>query len=340
MDYSKPLWEFEFLEDFNDKESALLVQFHHAFADGGAFLSLWSCLNDEDKRCKIDKKFPKFNILVHIFFLFFGPLYCLYIVIIYTSYKTDGEAAKIRELTGEDTRGTKFFASNERLSFPELKVCYKRKCTGNTKITFNDYVLGVVSKSLDKWYKEHGITGAKSISTFVSVNTRPLPKSMEEATLFNESVGMKFMLPMREDFDTAIKDAKTSFRKNLGMTAILSLNKFALTFPYLPEFVTRLLGGLVFDDVDLVFSNVPFSTDPWYVCSKKVNRIAAFSNVYYNWKVFFVVTTYRDELMITAMANDKLKMDTQKLIQAAIDILKTEIQEYGTKGTKVHLKQD
>jgi len=50
-------------------------------------------------------------------------------------------------------------------------------------------MLGVLSVSLDKWYKHYGIEGAKKLKAAITINTRPLPEKIDDVTLFNETVG-------------------------------------------------------------------------------------------------------------------------------------------------------
>jgi hypothetical protein len=59
--------------------------------------------------------------------------------------------------------------------------CYKRF----KGITFGDYFMGVVSKALDRWYKENNVQDAREIKTAVSVNTRNFPVSYDTMILGN-----------------------------------------------------------------------------------------------------------------------------------------------------------
>ena len=140
---------------------------------------------------------------------------------------------------------------------------------------------------------------------------------------------MKFELPIREDFETGLEDAKKHFHKALDFFAIMSINKFSYTIPYLPEFIGRILTNEIFRTIDLVYSNVPFSSKAMHICNKAVHKIGVYSRCYYDWKLFFVATTYRNELWLTAMGNENLKMDPQLLIDYTLDFLEKEIEEFG-----------
>ena len=187
MDFSKPLWEFILCEDYSKTESVVLVRMHHALTDGNGYVSLMSCINDEQYKLKLDKEFPKPNIFMDIFFTIVGPIYSLYLVAKFFLRSSDSNAKKVNDLKCEDTFRNKLYASDSRIPFDKIRNCYKRF---EQKVSFNDYMMGVLSVSMDKWYKESGITGAEKLKSAITINTRPLPTKIEEVTLFNETIGM------------------------------------------------------------------------------------------------------------------------------------------------------
>jgi len=42
MDYDKPLWELELLEDYSEDSSVLFIRIHHGYVDGVGLLSFMS----------------------------------------------------------------------------------------------------------------------------------------------------------------------------------------------------------------------------------------------------------------------------------------------------------
>lgn len=77
-----------------------------------------------------------------------------------------------------------------------------------------------------------------------------------------------------------------------------------------------------------MFSNVPFSAEPWYLCNREVSKFGVFAHTQHHWKLFFVTTTYREKLRVTINANENLKMDPQVLMDTVLDKLKQEIAQY------------
>jgi len=50
----------------------------------------------------------------------------------------------------------------------------------------------------------------------------------------------------------------------------MCLKCFAYIIPFLPEIMGRGLVKKAFSSIDLVYSNIPFSSEPWYLCNKEV----------------------------------------------------------------------
>jgi len=121
MDFSKPLFEFYLQEDYTKTESAIILRLHHSFADAGGFVGFFSCINDEKYRMKLDKQFPKINIIVEYLCILLGPFYSIYLLFVNIMKKTDKFAKKINDLKKEDEHYSKFFMSDKRFSFEKLR---------------------------------------------------------------------------------------------------------------------------------------------------------------------------------------------------------------------------
>jgi len=126
---------------------------------------------------------------MHLFFIIIGPFYSIYLGMKLENDKTDQIAAKIGETKGKISNRTKFYAAKERIPFLKLKECYKRLNTDTNKVTFNDYIMGVISLSFDKWYKAHGIKGADRILSYVTVNPKRISNNINEVNLENQTIG-------------------------------------------------------------------------------------------------------------------------------------------------------
>ena len=77
----------------------------------------------------------------------------------------------------------------------------------------------------------------------------------------------------------------------------------------------------------MLFSNVPFSAEPWHFCNKEILEFGVFANCQINWGINFVCITYKKMMRLYIMANSELKMDPQQLINNIIEEIKNEIKE-------------
>jgi hypothetical protein len=252
------------------------------------FVSFMHIINDPEYRLKVDKEFPKMNFFKKILFFLSGLVYVPIMVGILKFIKSDKATKRMNEMKQKDNHNSKFFASQE-FPFDDVKKCYKRF---GTKTTFNDYMMGIMSVSLSKWFKKYGIEDAKELNTLVSVNTRGLPKTLEDFRLENDSVGIKFLFPIMSDFEKAIQETPKNFKKFFTPFSILCSKNFAYTIPFLPTFIQEKLVEDVYFGVDMVYSNVPLSSEPWCILGKKVSKTGVFAHQQHNWKLFYVATTY------------------------------------------------
>jgi hypothetical protein len=332
MDYSKPLWEFYLQEDYSETESLFIIRIHHAFADAGGFVGMMSMINDDQFKWKSDKKFPQPNILHHIFFSFVGPIYSLYLCTKWELFrKSDENAKKCRELNGPVTYMNKFYAAKSRIPFDKVRNCYKGF---KEKTTFNDYLMGAISVGLHKWFKFYNIEGARNLKCSLPINTRPLPTCIEEVDLSNKNIGINFEFPICEKLENGIKEAKEKFHSDLNVFTFYSLAKFCKVVGYMPEALIRRLNDSLTKSIGFIYSNVPLSSEPWYICNKKASKIGAFPHTENQFRMFIVCTTYCGEIRLTAVGHENLKMDIQPLLDNINGVLLEEIEKYSKSGFK------
>ena len=156
MPLDKPLWEFYVLEDYTQDTSAVLARFHHSFTDGVGFVSLMSWLNDNKYWIRNTKLIPKLSLIQNILLTLAFPYFLYKMFSDSKKISTDKNAAKIREMKKDGDKYVNLFAS-KTFEFESIRKCYKRF----EKTTFNDYMLGIVSKCLHKWYIKNGVEGAE-----------------------------------------------------------------------------------------------------------------------------------------------------------------------------------
>ena len=265
MSLDKPLWEFHILEDYSKDTSMVMARFHHWFTDGIGYTSLMSWLNDNKYNIKNTKVIPKLSMIQNILLTLALPYYLYKVQSISRKISTDSNAAKIREMKDEDDRFVNLYTS-KTFSFESIRKWYKR--FPNT--TFNDYALGIISISLDKWFKENGVEGAERLKMMLPVNLRRLPTCMEELVLDNWLMTFNHLLPIGDNIENWMKKSKDYLKRNLKPEYILWADKAGILFKNFPNWILKeqLLKESL-KGIDLAFSNLPYSSDPLYFLSKK-----------------------------------------------------------------------
>jgi len=320
MDRDKPLWEMRLLEDYDEKHSVIFVRLHHAITDGGGYVSLMSCINDDKYKFKSNKTFPKPNIFVDFVMTIICPFHTIFFLAQYSFLKSSPDARKIGELKGPDTHKNKYYVSEE-IDFDAVRKCYKRF----EKTSFNDYIMGIITISMNEWFKNYGHMKAEKILSCITVNLRGMPDSMQDLILDNKSGAVKFELPIKENLEDGIKACRKSFRRFFTNWIMVSFSKFCSAIQFFPQKLIMYILQNFYSSIDLMYSNVPFPSEGWHFCNKKAVSIKTFANIQHNWKYFFIVTTFRGKIALSSVANENLKMDPQKLIDIAIRNLKEEI---------------
>ena len=320
MDIKLPPWEFYLIEDYSQKSSMLITRMHHSFTDGAGFVSLMSFLNDEKFIAKNTKSIPKYGIFIVILQWILTPIFSIYVLLSTKSFKTDNIAAKIREVNEEENHKPKFLSAEE-ISFDSIRKCYKK----HNGATFNDYVLATLSTSLNDWYKKNNINGASHINISLPVNFRSLPTSIKDLKLDNNSVIIKLQFPIWNDFKDCLSQVRPGIRKYLKPNLLAGLINLGKIFQFFPEVAFRYILNDFFGGIDMCFSNVPFSEEPFYFLNKQVLNFWAFSNLMIELNVFLVCITYRKMVKFSLITKENLKMDPQDLLDNIVNKIKEDI---------------
>lgn len=186
-------------------------------------------------------------------------------------------------------------------------------------------MLGMISTGLDKWYREHGVEGADKIMLLMPINNRPPPKSMAELDLDNNMTAIKFEQPIKPDIQAAMAENRRTLSHLLNPTYLACSKTMGKLLPYLSENACRGVFADFCKGVDFMFSNVPFSTEPWHFCNKEIRRFGVFVNVQGETCVNFVAVTYKGNLRLTVMAKNQLKMDPARLLDIVVQQIEDDI---------------
>lgn len=144
-----------------------------------------SCLADQECKTTLRKSFNPLPGYKQVLYAIFGVFYCAYIAVLVEGLVTDPKSRKFRQLKKEGSFKNKIYRTGI-IDFSQVSKCYKMYTeNAHEKVTFNDYFMGILGVSFNKWFEQNGIIGGKSLKAVFPVNYRPLPTKPEEALIGN-----------------------------------------------------------------------------------------------------------------------------------------------------------
>lgn len=195
----------------------------------------------------------------------------------------------------------------------------------DTRATFGEFIMGVVSKSVHQWLKENNINDAEYIKTQVSVNTRNLPTSLDDLKHGNQFVSNIFRMPLVEDLPTSIQKTKEAFYKDFpsdgGMKMLMGMNPLS---PF-PTIIADMIATVLGQGINIAISSLSLSEVPWYICGKKVGKRGEFVHSLGYLTSGIIVITYEKKMRVSMNLNKHLKMDYKQLFEILISNIQNEI---------------
>jgi hypothetical protein len=253
-----------FIGENDNDQTIFILQSDHSLTDGLGSACLLSKLADNfniENFPKIKEKDIWKRIKNKILIPFLIP-FVLYKVYMTRSGESPFKAYK--EFTGE-----KKSAYSQLYNFKDLY-----KVSKNLGVTFNDYILAIITAASKKYAKALGYDNLKTMTCIVPVNLRKMPKNEKDMVLTNEASGAMLQL---DYMDHPTKEAhkvkaKTEFlvRNHLFTETLNLLN--SLSNVYLPFFLNRKVITNSAVHFDFVISNVPGPTEPIYTAGLKLTK--------------------------------------------------------------------
>lgn len=133
------------------------------------------------------------------------------------------------------------------------------------KATFNNYVMGIVGKSIYDWYTLNGAKDLGDLVLTVPVNMKTLPDKVEDINMNNGTSTVTIQLPIVSDLREAIYQSKRRFEKHYTLPTLLATLGLQDFFSYVPPGLGRMIYKYFTKDIDLVLSNVSGAREPLYL---------------------------------------------------------------------------
>lgn len=322
LDRDKPIWEFRIIENYTETSSLIIYKIHHAVLDGVGLGCLMSTLNDDQFVSKMNKRIEPLPLSESLRIAATTPMTLGKIMPEMKKWCTDEKAKKLSEINGTDHYANKFFATKE-FEFKQIVKCYKQF----PKMTFNDFLLAVISKSYDEWFKEHGVEDAKKIGFIIPVNMRNLPTSYDDLIIDNSIASAKFELPISTDLDYVMKTIKPFILKMTAPDILYSSLYLLKCIPYFPEVVNIQMFEDFTQGCDVSLSNISFSNVAWKIKGKEVKNITFHNNLCLGISMALMVYTYNGKVRLSLQTKKNQKMDASKLMDHIVTNLDDEIKK-------------
>lgn len=255
------------LENYTDTTSLLFVKCHHSFTDGVGVITLFSYLNDSSFCPKLIPKFKKITLLQKLMVALFVPaaLVVQYNVALFFKLK---ECNKIIHTKDGRNSGESRFLCSKVYDFEDLRKSYKQF----DKITFNNYVMGILGKSINDWYSKNGVQNPGDLILTIPVNMKTLPDRVEDINMNNGTSTVTIHLPVYKDLKTAIYTAKTRFDQFYKLPTLLAALNLQAFFSYVPPGIGRAFYKFFTKDIDLVLSNVSGTREALHIANRKIRK--------------------------------------------------------------------
>lgn len=314
LDRSKPMYEFRFIKEFRKDESAVIYIINHAYWDGMGFASLMSWLSDDQFSAKNVKELYEPHFLKRFLLSFFTPFVFIKSDLLKDKVVTSPEAERIRDTYDNRPNKLVFFESDSEVCLDTIKKVYKTL----PGMTLNDYLLGIINKSLYESFQAYLAPlnlkiDNNYIKTHVPVSIRGLPKSYSDKIFENCMTGRGFLLPLINDEFECMKEFKPKLKSLLDPSTCWHMYNMSLFLSYVPSYFAKKIVGLFGTGFDITWSNIIFSNEPFCINGSKVTKIRFYDNGNWSSKVKLFVYTYMSKVIVTWVSRDNLKMHPEDI---------------------------
>lgn len=334
MDRNKPLWELYILNNLEDGKSALIAKVHHCMVDGISGVDLIKILFDitpegtpippkpkeepippkmDTTRAFFDSLLGSFEEGMNRFMEMQAGM--LYMASSLADPQTVEKLPVMAEILPAATTPAPILPFNgtcsgeRKLAWSEFSFTDARLIKNVLKGSVNDVVLTVLSESVARYAKEHGVKLTKKIVRFM------VPVSLRQKEQRGSLGNLISILPVEIPLD--IKDLNERFQFVNQKTALMKETKLAaglLTvgamYSILPAPLQSVLGqiaDLPFPPFNLVATNVPGPQIPLYLVGQKMIKQYPYVPVGYGLGLGCAIFSY-DKSLFFGLSSDAAAM--------------------------------
>lgn len=257
-------WNFLFIEEYKEDQSAIILKSHHSLCDGLALVSLVLSLSDPRQFTNTFINFtrgsPIKQILFYVKSIIMSPL---------IFYRVFSKVEPITPIHRDKLSGEKSFHCTDPLPLPQLKkYCEKEK------LSINTFLLTLVSAAIQRYFEDHKEKHEK-VSICIPFSMRTLPKDGSLLPIKNNISPLNFWFP------TYVSPEANRFQV---INSLCNELKYSVE-PFANNLSTKILGA--FAPLSIVshfvndfgsqtsfnFANVPGPNITLHFMGKKLNQM-------------------------------------------------------------------
>jgi hypothetical protein len=295
--------------DEKEKRGGIIFKFDHMMCDGLSIATMIASLADNydvNMFPAILKPYT-FNLIEYVLDILYDILAILYVpYVFYLIAKVKGEKTPLKMNRIGEKCDFKVSVSNP---YNLKDFSYFRKDL--LGITFNNFIISVISKTLNQMCKDKGFTDIKNFITCIPVGVSYLPERAEDIDMTNTATGILTSVPAVNDVKSeavGLNQHVNGQLKNKAFVKALNL-AFACILEIVPVQVLTDFNEKTFADMlDFAVSCVPGPSCPLYFDGSKVTDILGFSFAGY-LNIHMPVISYNKQFRVSVSTYENLNFD-------------------------------
>lgn len=153
-------------------------------------------------------------------------------------------------------------------------------------MTFNDWLIGIVGKSMHKLYKKLKINDVKSLKCVIPISLRKLPTGYHDLKVWVETTAIDVTIPLSDSVEKCMKEVKPITTQLLDPKLLSQMiNIETLIYLYTCRYLALQSYKEIEGEDDLLISNIPVSQKPYSINGKKFRKFRFFNNCLFGDKL-------------------------------------------------------
>jgi hypothetical protein len=301
----RPRWRIEYIEHFEDGESAFLVRIHHAMADGIAFVPVIFSLMDELAPIALPLLRAPLPLAAKMLGAVLAPLAIPGVLLGRALWRPDRHA-----LHGPPVGGRKRVSWTRMLPLDQVKRFKNR-----FEATVNDVLMALVSGAIARYLEAAGDELVDHIHVSMPVNMRAPGAALK---MENRFAAVPLTMPLHPrrlpDRIAAVKARMDSLKSGHESFAIFSAVNIMLTA--LPHGISRRLIDFFANKCTTVITNLAGPQVPLALCGRRLRTLMFWVPQRADIGIGISILTFAGNVQVGVIADTSILADPGVLVAA------------------------